>query len=638
MIGGQGGAAKSLDSDGLPAVAQSRPMEIETDYATKLFFPTSSFVQVYFEAVANAFDAGATAITIQIVRNPPATSITISDNGDGFTDERFERFARLKEPSDQYHKGLGRLVYLKYFSRVEVVSVFARRKRSFSFSRSFNGQAPTMPASESEPQRTVLRFLDFHGSRLQSNDFVQPGFVKHAILDEFLPLLHSKKRKAREFRIDIKLTTNHKELFSDPESITTADVPSLDCKSFRDPFALFPSDIEMYYAVRKSAGARLTAISIDGRAIPINNLLSPSAVPADCSYTFLFESDLFAGKSDSARQRLDMPKDIEGALYGLFRKQIAAVLITALPEIVERNARTKQSVEERYPHLTGLFDEEEVGLVDKDAAIEGAQRAFFKKQKEVLEGDALDDATFSKTLDISSRALTEYVLYRDMIIKRLRATSPADREDAIHNIIVPRYRQFNGGKELVDGIYSNNAWLLDDKFMGFRTILSEARMDDVINAITPGEQTDNDGRPDIAMIFSGDPNVEAKVDVVVVEIKKRDAGDKENFHAHFQLLERAEVLAEYWHAIQRIWYFAVIDLDSAMIRRLETTFEFMPLFSRGRILYKEFAVARKDGLKIPTPVYLISYETIVEDASARNHTFLEVLKSDFKKAKPGVSK
>ena len=41
-------------------------MEIETGSAIKLFFPNPSLSLVYFEAIANALDAGATDISIEI--------------------------------------------------------------------------------------------------------------------------------------------------------------------------------------------------------------------------------------------------------------------------------------------------------------------------------------------------------------------------------------------------------------------------------------------------------------------------------------------------------------------------------------------------------------------------------------------
>lgn len=41
-------------------------MDIETSSAIKFFFPNPSLIQVLYEALANALDAGATEVTIRI--------------------------------------------------------------------------------------------------------------------------------------------------------------------------------------------------------------------------------------------------------------------------------------------------------------------------------------------------------------------------------------------------------------------------------------------------------------------------------------------------------------------------------------------------------------------------------------------
>jgi anti-sigma regulatory factor (Ser/Thr protein kinase) len=89
-------------------------MEIEIQNAVGIFFPNPYFQQIYFEAVVNAIDAGATRIEIAIkiaaFSSPDSLKVIITDNGKGFTDERFECFLKLLKPQDLHHKGLGRLV------------------------------------------------------------------------------------------------------------------------------------------------------------------------------------------------------------------------------------------------------------------------------------------------------------------------------------------------------------------------------------------------------------------------------------------------------------------------------------------------------------------------------------------------
>lgn len=615
-------------------------MEIENSYAAKLFFANPSFLLIYFEAVANAFDAGANEIKIYISTDgdisPNHLEITISDNGQGFTDERFDRFMRLKEPNDPYHKGLGRLVYLQYFSDVHVVSNFENKKRTFNFSNKFKGDCVVTDVSAESQHETSLKFKGFLGTRLKSYDDLKPSVLKYKLIEHFLPLFCGWQKAKKDFKIVIELDTrinnDQKEFFPDIQTITTADVPLFEFDTFNDNSVHAFADITMYHSLRQKDGEnfQLSAVSIDDRTVPIK-LIPPNSIPLNHSAIFLFESDIFTGKSDNSRQRLILPDDIsEMNLFRLLRQKMSSVLNEKFPVIAEKNTKTKKQFEERYPHLMGLFDDDTVGVIDKDEAIENAQRLFFKKQKEVLESDSLDDATFEKSLEISSRTLTEYILYRELIIKRLSKISEKDKEDTIHNLIVPKYRQFHNDT-LVDGIYSNNAWLLDDKFMSFRTILSEAKMKDIISAITLSEDAaEEDGRPDITMIFSADPVQTEKVDVVVIEVKRKMIDDKENPYAATQLVKRARKLIDYCPNIQRIWYYAIIEIDESLSQLLQDM-RWTPLFSKGLVFYQDFQVKRADGVPVPTPICLLSYGAVIQDAAARNHTFLEILKSDIKK-------
>ena len=111
-------------------------MNIGIEKAIKLFFPNPSFPMVFFEAVANAFDADANNVDIKIsipqLSDEQHLNISIEDNGTGFTDERYERFSSLLETMDSEHKGVGRLVYLIYFETVEIESWYGRKKRTFT--------------------------------------------------------------------------------------------------------------------------------------------------------------------------------------------------------------------------------------------------------------------------------------------------------------------------------------------------------------------------------------------------------------------------------------------------------------------------------------------------------------------------
>jgi len=156
-------------------------------------------------------------------------------------------------------------------------------------------------------------------------------------------------------------------------------------------------------------------------------------------------------------------------------------------------------------------------------------------------------------------------------------------------------------------------------------------MDKVINSIRSSDEISGEsGRPDISMVFSADPEDSTPVDVVVVEIKKKTDDEKENQYAINQLLDRADKLVRYCPNIQRVWYYAVIQINDSFARSLRQQ-KWTPLFSTGRVFYQEFPTYRDDQTIVPTPIFVMSFDAIVSDAAARNHTFLEILRSAMKK-------
>ena len=622
-------------------------MDIETSSAIKLFFPNPSLLLVFYEAIANSLDAGATKIDITVsihsFKKAETLNVKIIDNGTGFNNESFERFKTLLKPKDGDHKGIGRLVFLNYFKKVEIISEWENKRRSFVFKNNFDGSSTLETTTGKSSGYTELDFKGFYKDRIKSYEDIKPGSLKEKIIFHFLPTLNDLRDKDVDFNISISLKTDdqnsQKEFFSSNESITKEDLPVMRLKEIQEATVDFVSSIKMHYDVKKSNSSSniLTAINVDGRTIPIS-LLQSSKIPVGHAAVFIFSSEMFSAGSDSSRQRLDLSDKIsESALYSLLRREIGNVLAEQIPQISRTNQETTKKFEEQFPHLLGYFDETTVGLIDREEALNSAQQKFFKLQKEILQCDHLSDSLYKKSLEASARTLTEYILYREKIIDKLKAITSGNSEEEIHNLIVPRRQDFQQGT-IAEDAYQNNAWLLDDKFMTFRTVLSEARMDKVISEITlPEEQElDEPGRPDIAMIFSADPNDNIPVDVVIVEIKKKTDSEKENQYAINQLLSRARKLTNFCPNIQRIWYYAVLEINDDFEISLRQQ-NWAPLFSKGRVLYQEFQTPRKNGTNVPTPIFALSFDAIVSDAKSRNHTFLEILRSAMKRHSQPIS-
>ena len=80
-------------------------MEVNVQKAVKMFFSNSSFEMIYSEAFANALDADANEIRINISLPDPTQiqnlNLEISDNGVGFDDCRFGKFSKLFDVEDE---------------------------------------------------------------------------------------------------------------------------------------------------------------------------------------------------------------------------------------------------------------------------------------------------------------------------------------------------------------------------------------------------------------------------------------------------------------------------------------------------------------------------------------------------------
>lgn len=346
-------------------------MDIETAGAIRLFFPNPSLTLVYFEALANALDAGATEVSIDIdvqaYDKPDTLKITVTDNGDGFTDENFDRFKTLLKPRDKFHKGIGRLVFLNYFDRVEVISTRDKWLRQFVFKEGFDGDAPLQELGKAQEAKTILTFTGFAGARVKSYDDLKPDAIKPLLIEQFLPTLDARQRDGRAFTISIKLKTvesnTQKEFFPHEVKITSADLPAMTTITIQDDSLDAFSTIDMHYHVEpvSSKGSLLIAFSIDGRTIPVN-LIPTSSFPPGYMGVFLFESEMFHSNADSSRQKLILPEGLqEASLYRVLRRAVGKVLADKIPKITEKNEKVKEKFEEQFPHLLGYFENDTVG-------------------------------------------------------------------------------------------------------------------------------------------------------------------------------------------------------------------------------------------------------------------------------------
>ena len=611
-------------------------MKINLPQAVKYFFSNPSLELVFIESIANSMDAEATEIdvniSIQEFSKPETLEITIKDNGVGITDDRFAKFSKLLEVDENSHKGIGRLVFLSYFKNVGVESRFNNKQRTFKYWNEFDEKSKVIDVKD-DSHGTVLTFKDYFLQRIKTHDYIRPSSLKKRILEEFYPRLYLMKKSGEKLKITISLSVeeqdNRYDFYPDKQSLEVDDIEVLSVEPVDASLLAMFETMDIHYSIKQKGVAKtiVTALCIDGRTYKVD-IISDENIPIGYEIILLLYSTFFDGKTDPSRQELTLDDSTLKNIKKIFQKKVSEILLREIPIINQNNIKTRESLTNTFPHLIGYFDEDTIGFIKRDESIRKAQDRFFKAQRDVLEANNLSDETYEKSIELSSRALVEYILYRQIILHKLKAINSSNCEADIHNLIVPKRKKINKSGFMSD-LYSNNVWLLDDKYMTFNTILSEKEMSEVIKTITNDDQTDSDdSRPDITLVFSNDPVTTKKVDVVVVELKKRDLLLADNLKVKVQLEQRARKLLQYYpDKIQRMWYYGVVEFNDELKLSLYSS-GYAPLFSTDTLFYKEEEIMIDLDTKIKYPVgfYILSIDAFIQDADARNSTFLQILK------------
>lgn len=565
-------------------------MEVNVQKAVKMFFSNSSFEMIYSEAFANALDADANEIRINISLPDPTQiqnlNLEISDNGVGFDDCRFGKFSKLFDVEEQSHKGLGRLVYLCYFERVYVESTYqgGTKKRTFTFNDGFNGEN-TVEEIEPCPCGSSFFMRGFTGERLYRNDNINPNHIKSLLMENFYMRLYKKRLKNKRIRVFI---TSHVGDRQDKAIVDTDDMPDFSILPLEHKLDLFNS-VDLYYSVRetKEVGKKpITAIAVDDRCHKVA-IIDDENLPVGYEMIFLLISESFQGVIDEARQNLTLSANDLGKIKRLFREGVANIINERFPRIAAANKKQEESLKNTYPHLSGYFRTSDIGFSSHNDILKDAQEQFFKDQREILSATSLSDEQYEKSLTLAARSLAEYILFRQNVISRMKALDKKNIEADLHNLIAPKGSEFKEG-ELYKDLYRNNVWVLDDKFMSYCTVLSEAEMSKVIDVITDGEVYDSDNdRPDITLFFSADPTKDNRMlDVVVVELKRLGIPPEQNSIVEFQLDTRTQRLAEYYgRRIQRMWFYGIVEFTDKYRMHLVNN-GYNPLFSNGSVYFK----------------------------------------------------
>lgn len=528
-----------------------------------------------FEAIINSVHAIEDAktkgrVTIDIKRDTGGTEgfstlrasgdivgFGIRDNGIGFNAENFESF----ETSDSEYKkargakGVGRLMWLKAFSRVQVSSVYRNEKcfrRSFGFSIEHDGihdhQHGECPQADSFTQVELQGFHPRYAKECPKRaETIADHIVEHCLfyfLDPTCPQIELVDESLNE-RV---LVNEHFR------KIVRGDIEKATIKIGNEYFQL--QHIHLYSTDSAQHEAHLCG---DRREVEKFRLVS--RIPelrqkivdtnGDHFTYYLYVSGASLDVAVNAeRTGFDLPREgpiglngelsIEGILEAAIaeaRKHLAAPL-KAIQETVHR--RVVSLVATSYPEhrQTLKYVEEYPGtfvpsMKDDEIALKLNEIQFREdiktreEAKAIIESSAKDDATYQKQLEhylsrmgeFRESRLVQYVIHRKCILEimrkrlELKSDDTYERESEIHKVVFPL-------KHSSDSIDWNqqNLWLIDERLAYHHYLASDQPLS---STLTESESTK---RPDLVVfdnpsIFN-DTEEEVLSDVTIVEFKR----------------------------------------------------------------------------------------------------------------------
>lgn len=619
-------------------------MKINLHTAVSRLFPNHSFEMIYIEAIANALDAEATEIIIDInYKDSKFNSFQIIDNGVGINEARYQRFSNLMDVQDSSHKGQGRLVYLHYFDDIVFDSTYKKDEElvrsTFHFNYNFDESLCNKENVSSGKIGTKISFNSFSKNRIGSREHISATKIKENILSEFLPSFHKMKEIGKNINIIINTVVDNEV---NNETISIKDIPDFQSitidKNYLNNISpkllekinpdLFREPLSLYYYIESTTGKSsiVTSFAIDNRAIRVPIIDKDNYIDG-IDAVFFIHSKCFDGQVDPTRKELTIDKNDLKEIKKIFKHKIQDIFESRVPDFYQHQQKEKKYLKEKYPHLIGYISEDDIGFSSKKDILHEARDKFFDDQQEILEKKHLTNDDYKKALELSSRNLAEYIIFRQKQIEKLMSVSTGDIEKEIHDIICP---MGDKSKKQTLNVFRNNAWILDDRFMSFYSSFSNITLNKISKLSEDffGEKSSSSERPDFLLLFSKPQDEHAKdreIDIVIFEFKRLNVDKHEKLKASSELVEYASEVKDLLSEnikVGKIWLYALVDIDDKFRRTLRNQ-DYKSRFTiQGETWYKYY---NELGLEVS----YLNFKALISDANARNETFIRILKNDF---------
>jgi hypothetical protein len=436
-------------------------------------------------------------------------SLTIIDNGEGFTSENFNNFSRKIEASNYGGKGLGRLSYLKVFNNINIESVFVENRDTYK--RVFNFNEYTLPIEkkqQTEEKRTTKVLFNNIIEKYKKHTKKDIEYYFDELIKHFYIFLYYLKDHNKSF--SIKITDDNGKIITKEINNKLLENDEIQ----KDIFFLKEFETEYIFEI---TNIKTTNISynnsfyvVDMRSVGNNILQLPPTTLKDrngknFNYYVYLKSNFLNKYLNSSRTEINLPT--EEIANCISKKQILEKLQEKVNnflsyEIAQLNKDKEKKVEAIFkrPENNIIFNNEKIlnvifqneytkndflnkisftNINDKKTIqeaknfIDELKNKTIYKINEITEKiDKIEKSELeNKIIEISENVnlynaieLSSYILYRNAILNLFEKSlekyknNKKQNEKFFHNLFFTQ--RTNNAK-------NSNMWLLDDQFLYF---------------------------------------------------------------------------------------------------------------------------------------------------------------------------
>lgn len=641
-------------------------IKVKIDNVLKGFNNKIPFMQPLYEAITNSLEAHAQNIWITFSKEelldnetmkPKIVGFVVKDDGDGFNQKNRESFGEYLSSykAELGCKGIGRFTWLKVFNEIKIKSQLLDECVTIDFDKSYSDDKMKITKQKADKIYTEISFKyvtdNYYNYKDKDERFkadivaIKENIENHLMIKLFL------LREEKKVDFSIHLILDDKE-----ELINSENLPQLHKKSFevldekKDKY-----DFNLYYKFSND-GRNIHKLHYcaDGRTVlDFPKSIQFSRLADNASVTMLLASSYFDKRINNERNEFTFdPKENNPTLDNplpmprintVLKENVDNIILQRYPDIKKENQTLIEECINENPHLGKYIRKGEYGLIyDKKDLLKKANAEFVAEKEKVLnnfkkmiEENNLSSDNFLKNIaklnDISNRELAQYFHYRQEIINGLKDLDDNNctQEELFHNLFMKK-GDISDSEKSDYSPYNSNIWLLDDKYMSYTKMFSDKKIGIIKQQIiNENPNSYGDGKePDLA-VFYNDSNGNIK-DVVVVELKAAGATTPFKMFSLSEINRNLGFIAESIDSIETLYGYIITKIDSQMEKELNYQQGVSRLFTAGNnpiYYYYNDKIVDKNGVQLPCHVYILSTNTICEDAGARNKIFLDIIKN-----------